>query len=89
MWRKIPENPFIHTYVAVDLTSSGSLGPAIRLGRHGCAGLACCIRNNYPNRHAYTQVVLDWFGKLLELPQQFLTYASDGKQLPGGGVIQV
>ena len=37
----------------------------------------------------YTQVVLDWFGKLLGLPQQFLTYASDGKQLPGGGVIQV
>ena len=38
--------------------------------------------------HACTQVVLDWFGKLLGLPQQFLTYSSDGKQLPGGGVIQ-
>jgi hypothetical protein len=35
------------------------------------------------------QVVLDWFGKLLALPQQFLTYGADGRQQAGGGVIQV
>ena len=35
------------------------------------------------------QVVLDWFGQLLMLPQQFLASGEDGKQQAGGGVIQV
>ena len=35
------------------------------------------------------QVMLDWLGKLLMLPQQFLASGEDGKQQAGGGVIQV
>lgn len=53
-------------------------------GRHSpCQCLRCrapCV---------FLQVVLDWLGRLLMLPQQFLTYAEDGTPQAGGGVIQV
>lgn len=34
------------------------------------------------------QVVLDWLGKALSLPQQFLSQTADGSPARGGGVIQ-
>ena len=34
------------------------------------------------------QIVMDWLGKLLGLPQQFLSKTPEGSLAPGGGVIQ-
>ena len=34
------------------------------------------------------QIVLDWLGKLLALPPEFLSRTPDGQEAPGGGVIQ-
>lgn len=38
---------------------------------------------------AVHQIVLDWFAKLLDLPEVFLSRRADGSEAPGGGVIQV
>ncbi len=35
------------------------------------------------------QIVLDWLGKLLALPSDYLAFSEDGKRNKGGGVIQV
>ena len=34
------------------------------------------------------QIVMDWLGKLLGLPQQFLSKTPEESLAPGGGVIQ-
>ena len=34
------------------------------------------------------QIVMDWLGKLLGLPQQFLSRTAEGSLAAGGGVIQ-
>lgn len=36
----------------------------------------------------YMQIVMDWLGKLLSLPQQFLSRTAEGSLAAGGGVIQ-
>jgi len=35
------------------------------------------------------QIVMDWLGKLLNLPESFLAFNNEGKRGLGGGVIQV
>ena len=44
--------------------------------------------SNQLTNHIYAQIVMDWLGKLLGLPQHFLSRKSDGSLGPGGGVIQ-
>lgn len=36
----------------------------------------------------HAQIVMDWLGKLLGLPQQFLSRTAEGSLAAGGGVIQ-
>lgn len=38
---------------------------------------------------AAVQIVMDWLGKLLNLPESFLAFNNEGKRGLGGGVIQV
>ena len=38
---------------------------------------------------ALIQVVVDWLGKMMGLPEAFLAIDSNGKRGRGGGVVQV
>lgn len=60
------------------------------LGEMLCAGFAT---QNFswigsPAATELETIVMDWLGKLLGLPQQFLSRLSEGSVGPGGGVIQ-
>ena len=47
-----------------------------------------CDKPQKPLPCAHVQIVMDWLGKLLGLPQQFLSRTAEGSLARGGGVIQ-
>ena len=48
----------------------------------------CNKQDSTLTKHTCPQIVMDWLGKLLGLPHQFLSRSSEGSLGPGGGVIQ-